>query len=651
MPGRDRDVEGGRAAGPGRGRRWLRPVLGLGLLLIASAGLAFPFWLDSPSRSNRFDPRSPGYKRPAPKATATFTPSPVDSPSPTPTLSPTFTASPSATPTSTVTPTYTPSVTPGGKGAAVAYDEYEAEAGVTNGTILGPSRAIGNLAAEASGRMAVRLTAGQSVSIQSLHDANSIVVRYCIPDAPAGGGITATVSVYVGGAFLQKLNLTSRYSWLYGLNWNYPYDKNPADGGAFHFYDEARSLTAPIPAGSTVAIQVDPGDDAAYYVIDLIDLEQVAPPLAEPPGFLSITDFGAAGVLGQDDGPAIQTCITTAAATGQGVWIPQGTFYSTSTPLTVTGVTIRGAGMWYSTVSGFYARFNLVANNCQFYDFSILGDTINRDDSSPENGFNDRAGTGSRLENIWIEHTKCGYWENGGSGWNPQAADGLVITGCRVRDTMADGFNLNGGTVNSTVQDCALRYTGDDSLASWSNGGAVAPNVNDQFLNNTVQLPWRANCIAIYGGQDTLVRDNVCSDTLDYPGLFLAAQFNSTPFAGTTTVQANTVLRAGGTMWGTNYGALCLAPTQANLSGVVLQDLSITASSFYGLQFQGPSTVTNTLVSNLDIQASAAFGIQALPASKGGATFNGVLVSGSGGLAPGAPVAFTFVRGTGNAGW
>ncbi|HXC62703.1 MAG TPA: hypothetical protein VNZ67_00010, partial [bacterium] len=122
------------------------------------------------------------------------------------------TASPSATATATVTPTYTPSVTPGGKGAPVPYDEYEAEAGVTNGTILGPSRALGNMAAEASGRMAVKLTAGQAVSIQSLHDANSIVVRYCIPDAPAGGGITATVSVYVNGSFLQKMNLTSRYS-------------------------------------------------------------------------------------------------------------------------------------------------------------------------------------------------------------------------------------------------------------------------------------------------------------------------------------------------------------------------------------------------------------------------------------------------------
>jgi hypothetical protein len=538
-------------------------------------------------------------------------------------------------------------------GATLPYDEYEAEAGTTNGTVIGPSTVIGNMAAEASGRMAVMLTStGQSVSIQSIHNANSIVVRYSIPDAPAGGGLTATVSVYVNGSFLQKLNLTSRYSWFYGLNWSYPYDKNPADGGAFHFFDEARSLTAPIAAGSTVTIQKDPTDNAAFYVIDLIDLEEVGPALVQPSGYLSITSFGAAGVPGQDDGPAIQACITTAAATNQGVWIPQGTFYSISQGLTVTGVTMRGAGMWYSTLSGFYARLNLSTSNCQFYDFAILGDTVNRVDSSPENGFNNSAGTGSLLQNIWIEHTKCGYWAGCcGNNWPVPASNGLQVTGCRIRDTFADGVNLNGGSQNCVVQNCAIRYTGDDSLASWSNGGASFPNLNNSFLNNTVQLPWRANCLGIYGGGGTLVRDNVCSDTYNYPGIFLAQQFSSTPFAGTTTVQANTFLRAGGPMWGTAYGAVCLAPTQGPITGVVLQDLSITGSTYYGVQFQGADAISGTQLNNFDIQASVTAAMQAQGGAQGSATFNGVVAQGSVGLAPGEPSAFTFVRGSGNSGW
>ena len=662
MPGKARPALRGRAAPAPRGRTLLWAGLGLGLLLTASAGVAFPFWLDSAQRSNRFDPHSPQFRAatpalsstPSPGASATASPSPAG----TPTSSPTPSTSPTASPSSTVTPTYTPTVVPGGAGATLAFDEYEAEDGTVNATVIGPSRTLGNMAAEASGRKAVRLNAtGDSVSIQSLHDANAIVLRYCIPDAPAGGGITATVSVYVGGVFLQKLALTSRYSWFYGMGgantWNIPYDDNPADGGPFHYYDEARSLTADIPAGSTVTIQKDADDLAAFYVIDLVDLEKVGPPLAEPSGFLAITDFGATGVPGHDDGPAIQACITTAAATSQGVWIPQGTFYSTAKGITVTGVTIRGAGMWYSTVSGLYARFNLVANQCRFYDFAILGDTVNRDDSSPDNGFNNDAGAGSRLENIWIEHTKCGFWVGCCGDWpsDGPTTDGLVVTGCRIRDTLADGVNINNGAKNVVIQNNHLRYTGDDSLASWSNGGAGKPNLNNSFLNNTIQLPWRANCVAVYGGSGTMVRDNLVSDTYNYPGIFVAQQFSSTLFAGATTVQANTVLRCGGLFWGTNFGAVCVAPTEGDISGLVLKDLSVTASTYYGLQIQGAGKVNAAQIGNVADAGSGLYGIQAQGGAKGSATVDGLVVQGSGGLAPGALAAFTFVRGSGNIGW
>jgi hypothetical protein len=40
-----------------------------------------------------------------------------------------------------------------------------------------------------------------------------------------------------------------------------------------------------------------------------------------------------------------------------------------------------------------------VGNN-RFADFGILGETMLRDDKSPDNGFNSSAGKGSRLENI-----------------------------------------------------------------------------------------------------------------------------------------------------------------------------------------------------------------------------------------------------------
>ena len=81
-----------------------------------------------------------------------------------------------------------------GRGAAVPYVSYEAEAGRYQGTLLetDPLRTFGhtNFATESSGRKSVRLNStGQFVEFTSTNPANSIVVRNSIPDAPGGGGI------------------------------------------------------------------------------------------------------------------------------------------------------------------------------------------------------------------------------------------------------------------------------------------------------------------------------------------------------------------------------------------------------------------------------------------------------------------------------
>jgi hypothetical protein len=52
-------------------------------------------------------------------------------------------------------------------------------------------------------------------------------VRYSIPDAPAGGGITAPLDVAVNGGHHQTMTLTSQYAWLYN---EYPFSNDPAAG-------------------------------------------------------------------------------------------------------------------------------------------------------------------------------------------------------------------------------------------------------------------------------------------------------------------------------------------------------------------------------------------------------------------------------------
>lgn len=553
-------------------------------------------------------------------------------------------------PTSTLTPKITlptPSVPQGTRGALVPWIEYEAEEGFTNGEILGPDRKFGTIASESSGRRAVRLdAAGEYAQIKAAQAANSIVVRYVIPDDPTGAGMSASLSLYVNGSFRRKLELTSKYAWSYGGE-EYSFN-TPSVGGAHHFYDEVRALVDDIPAGATVRLQKDASDAAEYYVIDLVDLERIAPALEMPAGSISIADCGAIPDDGADDGPAIQQCVERARTQGKDVWIPAGTFESTTIPIEVDNVAIRGAGMWYSTVHGFYARFNCVGNNCRYSDFAILGETVTRDDGSPENGFNGGAGTGSHLENIWVEHTKVGYWVG------PGTTDGLIILNSRFRNLFADGVNFCNGASHSVVENSHFRYTGDDALASWSPRENDAVNTGNVFRYNTVQIPWRANCFAVYGGQDNRVEDNLCYDVVTYPGILIAQSFESHPFSGMTVVERNSLIRAGGPMFRQEHGAVKIQAGQGDIVNVVFRDLLIESATFSGIEIMGSYALRGILFENIQIIKSGTAGIFIHSDVSGDVTFIAVVVTDPGkeGLLSYAPkLDFTITKGAGNSGW
>lgn len=553
-----------------------------------------------------------------------------------------------ALPTATSTPTVvipSPSQPAGSRGATVPWVEYEAEEGQTNGEILGPDRTWGTIAAESSGRRAVKLDAvGEYVQFRSRKRANAIVVRYVIPDSEDGQGLEATLSLYVNGKFRYKMPLTSRYAWSYGGE-EYTFNV-PGAGGAHHFYDESRALVGEIPVHATVRLQVDPDDEADYYVIDLVDLEEVPPPLTKPEGYLSIVeDCGAIPNDAQDDGAAIQACIDRARLAQVGVWIPAGTFESLSRPFEVKEVTIQGAGMWYSVIHGPYATFNCVGDRCRYRDFAILGETITRNDRTPDNGFHGGAGFGSLLENIWVEHTKVGYWVGG-------ATHGLIIRNSRFRNLFADGVNFCNGTSYSVVENSHFRNTGDDALASWSPKGSEV-NTHNIFRFNTVQLPWRANCFAIYGGADNRIEDNLCYDVVTYPGILIAQHFNSNPFEGTTWVQRNSLIRAGGPMFKLQHGALKVWADQGEIKGLVIQDVLIDSPTFSGLELEGSYPLYAT-IERVEIRQAGDWGIFLHANLVGEVSFSAVRVwqPGRGGLLNYTPKAFfKLILGAGNDGW
>ena len=498
-----------------------------------------------------------------------------------------------------------------------------------------PSDSTNDIAAEASGRRAVRLAATSAyVEIKNLSPSNSIVVRYSIPDR--GLDYSATLSLYVDGKFRQKLKVTSRYSWSYGgANdfANTAIEKNPASGTPHHFFDETRALVADIPVGSMVRLQKDGDDTAANYDIDFIDMEQVPAAFGPPAGFLSVTDFGAIPNDGLDDTAAFQAC----AGRTRNLYIPEGTFDIKTKEISVQGITVRGAGMWRSVVNGPFARFDCYSAGCKFYDFSITGDTTLRDDRAPETAFTGNGMSGSLIEHVWVEHKKLGVWPGNNTS-------GLTIRNSRFRDLFADGINLPCGTSNSLVEHTHIRNSGDDAFAVWSLNTCGA-NTNNTFRHVYAQLPWRANCFGLYGGSTT-IQDSVCADVVQYPGILIARQFDSNAF-GTTNVTGVTFTRAGGPMFA-QQGALKLSSDQGPVQNIQISNVDIDSSTFSGIHLAGRNTIDTVSFTGINVTSPGGCGI--LAQTTGAADATNVVVTGAGsGLCN--ERAFNFIKHAGNVGW
>ncbi len=559
-----------------------------------------------------------------------------------------------------------------GRGAAVPWVSYEAESASHNGTLLtaDPLRTFGhtNFATESSGRQSVRLNStGQFVEFTSANQANSIVVRNSIPDSASGGGIEATISLYINGTFDRKITLSSRNSWLYGTTDDTEGLSNAPQANARRLFDESQALlSTSYPAGTRFKLQRDSGDTASFYIIDLIDLEQVAGPLSQPAGCTSITSYGAVANDGIDDTAAIQRAVTDDEnGVISCVWIPAGQWRQEQKILSpdptrgqynqkgLRNVVVRGAGMWHTKLYTNTEPQNVVGNinhphegnvgfdiddNTQISDLAIFGMTTNR--ANRGHGINGRLGRNTKITNVWIEHTNVGAWvgrdySDTPAYWNP--GDGLEFTGVRVRDTYADGINFSNGTRNSTVFNSSFRTNGDDALAVWANpfvkDQAVDIGHDNHFRNNTVQLPWRANGIAIYGGYNNSIENNLIYDTMNYPGIMLATDHSPLPFSGTTLIANNALYRCGGVFWNEaqEFGAITLFAQGRDITGVTIRDTDIFDSTYDGIQFKtGGGNMPGVVITNVRIDDSNnGAGILAMSGARGSATLTNVTITNS----------------------
>ncbi|MFG3282415.1 discoidin domain-containing protein [Streptomyces sp. NPDC048111] len=477
-----------------------------------------------------------------------------------------------------------------GRGASMPYDTYEAEDGVTGGgaQVVGPNRTIGDLAGEASGRKAVTLNStGNYVQFTTRADTNSLVTRFSIPDAPGGGGTSATLDLYVDGVFRKAIDLSSKYMWQYGAEAS-P-NNSPGSGGPRHIYDEANVLLGDtVKAGSTIRLQKDTANSSTY-AIDFINLEQVSQLPNPDPAAYAVP----AGTTQQDVQNALDKVRMDTTGKLVGVYLPPGT-YSTSNKFQVYGKPVKlvGAGPWFTrfatppdqenTDAGFDVQAS--ANGSSFTGFGFFGNYTSRNDG-PGKVFNWSNVANMTIDNVWVEHMMCLYW-----GTN---TDHVTIKNTRVRDLYADGINLTNGSSDNTISNVEARSTGDDSFALFpATDIANADETGNVFENLSALLTWRAAGFAVYGGTANTFRNLYAADMLTYPGLTIGTlKFGSIPALGFGTDPTNfqniSLVRSGGHFWGAQaFGALWMYSAEYVFQGIRISGLDITDPTYSGIMFQ-----------------------------------------------------------------
>jgi hypothetical protein len=426
--------------------------------------------------------------------------------------------------------------------------------------------------------------------------------------------------------------LTSQYAWLYN---QYPFSNDPNAGllhpdwwitecscvpaattptpaiskpfRPSHFYDEQRlRLNQTYRAGDKVRLTVPSGSNAAWTVVDLLDSELVGLPHVTLVA-ANILAFGADPSGRRDSADAIDRAIAFAKRKHLKVYLPPGT-YQVNRHIVVDDVTIEGAGNWYTIVKGkevalstpapdnsvhtgvgFYGKYAADggSNNVHLSGFAIEGDVRERIDTDQVNGIGG-ALSNSTIDGLYLRHTKFGLWFDG-------PMTNLKITDNIVVDQIADALNFHTGVTRSSVVNNFIRNTGDDGLAMWSQTTA---NAHNTFDHNTVQTPVLANGIAIYGGQDNTVSNNLIADPIrEGSAIHVGSRFDSTAFAGRLQITNNTTVRAGTfeLNWNIGLGAIWFYALEKNIDA----DIQVVGDTFLDNTYNAIMLVSDFPVKDL----------------------------------------------------
>jgi hypothetical protein len=446
---------------------------------------------------------------------------------------------------------------------------------------------------EASGGGFVELrNDGQFVEVSVTRKANGLVLRHCIPDAPNGGGQSATLGLYVNGQRVESLELSSKHNWLYGQGTvGENGQRNEPTGFPHVFWDEsAHVLRQALQPGDRLRLQKDARDSAEFYRIDLLDLEDVPEPLPRPENSLSVADYGAPSGDADRDTAAILKCIADSKSQGKSVWLPAGE-YRQNAVFTLDGIKVAGAGMWHTRIVDAVGDggertwagnigFKFSGEGPRVADLRIEGSVTTR----RSKGAKPFHGTSRywELENVWITHTNTGIWMAGEKG---------KISGCRVRFTYADGININNGNTAETrqvlVENNHVRGSGDDGMAilchDQENGTGETSNIT--LRNNTIAAIWWGSGTSLAGGTGHTIENNHLADGGGFV-INLPPAWKKRPLKESI-VRGNLIERCGAGYGKRARGAIWIFPAYTTATEVLIEDNRIASPWFGGVDVQG----------------------------------------------------------------
>ncbi|MGW3984039.1 discoidin domain-containing protein [Streptomyces mirabilis] len=366
-------------------------------------------------------------------------------------------------------------------------------------------------------------------------------------------------------------------------NYNTSDNQNPADGDPRVFWDESHTFVtgSPIPAGATFSLRKDSDDSASFYDVDSVDVENPPAPLTQPANSISITSCGAvaddtptngaADSRSVDSRAAIQNCIDQAQQQGKALWIPQGTFYVKGTGgLNAQGITIAGAGLWYSTI---YRDVPVPNSTPPAALFDLTSCTVRN----------------FHIDGIWTQHTMSGFWASGTGG---------KVQNSRMTSIWADGINVNNVSLgadtgnNLTVTNNFVRdnYMGDTARYIGLGAGRFGVNGSD-LLSVTVT-------------GNTVVRSGGNAYSQGQPALHIGngGDGQNTGIVDKVTVNGNTVTDSlyDGIAFSTSTSTLLQDNTVSNpgRNGIAI------SPSYYPAP-TGSATITGNTVTGLNPGASA----------------------------------------------